>query len=100
MFRMSLSRASALFLALGVANRLGTSRRSVTAVSLSMRSSRSAAERWQRSEPVAKVVYRESYKVIKPYGCMSFFIDCFMTVLTGGLWLIWVFVREMRRRRV
>lgn len=32
------------------------------------------------------------------YGCFGFLFDCFMTFLTGGLWLIWVFVREMRRR--
>lgn len=35
----------------------------------------------------------------RPYGCMSFLFDAFMTVLTAGLWLIWVFVREMRYRR-
>jgi hypothetical protein len=32
------------------------------------------------------------------YGCLGFFGDILMTVITGGLWLIWVFVREMRRR--
>lgn len=32
------------------------------------------------------------------YGCCKFLFDCFMTVLTGGFWLIWVFVREMRKR--
>jgi len=32
------------------------------------------------------------------YGCMSFLGDCFMTVITGGLWMIWIFIREMRRR--
>lgn len=32
----------------------------------------------------------------RPYGCLSFLGDVFMTLLTGGLWLIWVFVREMR----
>lgn len=32
------------------------------------------------------------------YGCFGFFGDILMTVCTGGLWLIWVFVREMRRR--
>lgn len=32
------------------------------------------------------------------YGFFNFFVDCFMTVLTAGLWLIWVFVREMRNR--
>ena len=35
----------------------------------------------------------------RKYGCMSFLGDCLLTMLTGGLWLIWVFVREMRYRR-
>jgi len=34
----------------------------------------------------------------KPYGCMSFLFDLIMVFLTGGLWLIWIFVREMRNR--
>lgn len=34
----------------------------------------------------------------KRYGCFSFLWDCFMTFITCGLWLIWIFVREMRRR--
>jgi hypothetical protein len=32
------------------------------------------------------------------YGCLGFVFDIIMTLLTGGLWLIWIFVREMRRR--
>ena len=32
------------------------------------------------------------------YGFFKFCGDIFMTAITGGLWLIWVFVREMRRR--
>lgn len=32
------------------------------------------------------------------YTFMKFIGDCLMTVITGGLWLIWVFCREMRRR--
>jgi hypothetical protein len=40
------------------------------------------------------VVVRESR-----YGCLSFIGDVFMTFVTGGLWLIWIFVREMRRNR-
>lgn len=32
----------------------------------------------------------------RPYGCMAFLFDIFMTCITGGLWLIWIFVREMR----
>lgn len=31
------------------------------------------------------------------YGPLNFLFDIFMLFLTGGLWLIWIFVREMRR---
>lgn len=34
----------------------------------------------------------------RPYGCMSFVFDIFMVGITGGLWLIWIFIREMRAR--
>lgn len=34
----------------------------------------------------------------KRYGFWNFFWDVFLTILTGGLWLIWIFVREMRNR--
>jgi hypothetical protein len=34
----------------------------------------------------------------RPYGCMSFLFDILLTAVTGGFWLIWIFVREMRRR--
>jgi hypothetical protein len=34
----------------------------------------------------------------KPYGCLNFLFDVFMVMLTGGLWFVWIFVREMRRR--
>lgn len=33
------------------------------------------------------------------YGCLMFLFDCFMFCITAGLWLIWVFVREMRRKK-
>lgn len=32
------------------------------------------------------------------YGLFSFLFDVVLCILTGGLWLIWIFVREMRRR--
>lgn len=32
------------------------------------------------------------------YGCLNFIFDCLLTLITGGLWLIWIFVREMRNR--
>lgn len=34
----------------------------------------------------------------KRYGCLNFLFDIFMVCITGGLWLIWIFVREMRKR--
>lgn len=34
----------------------------------------------------------------KSYGFWKFLGDCFMTFITGGFWLIWVFIREMRKR--
>lgn len=35
----------------------------------------------------------------KKYGCLQFLFDITMCVVTGGLWLIWIFVREMRGRK-
>lgn len=32
----------------------------------------------------------------KRYGFFNFLLDAFLTVITGGLWLIWVIVREAR----
>jgi len=32
------------------------------------------------------------------YGLLNFAFDVFMTLITAGFWLIWVFVREMRKR--
>lgn len=37
-------------------------------------------------------------KTRKRYGLFAFLFDLFMVGITGGLWLIWIFVREMRRR--
>ena len=34
----------------------------------------------------------------KRYGLGSFLFDLFKTFITGGAWLIWIFVREMRNR--
>lgn len=31
------------------------------------------------------------------YGFTNFVGDAFMTCLTGGIWLIWVIIREVRR---
>ena len=32
------------------------------------------------------------------YRIRSFIFDLIMIALTGGLWLIWIFIREMRNR--
>lgn len=32
------------------------------------------------------------------YGLLNFAFDLIMIFLTAGLWLIWIFVREMRNR--
>ena len=32
------------------------------------------------------------------YGFWGFVGDCIMVFVTFGLWLIWIFVREMRKR--
>lgn len=34
----------------------------------------------------------------RKYGVGNFIIDVTMTCVTGGIWLIWVFCREMRAR--
>lgn len=38
------------------------------------------------------------YKEKRHYGFFNFLFDVFMTVLTCGFWLIWIFVRESRNR--
>jgi hypothetical protein len=34
----------------------------------------------------------------RKYGIAAFLFDIFMIAITAGLWLIWIFVREMRNR--
>jgi uncharacterized membrane protein YjgN (DUF898 family) len=36
---------------------------------------------------------------VRKYGIFKFLIDVLLTVITGGLWLIWIFVREIRGLR-
>ena len=36
---------------------------------------------------------------MRKYGFWNFIGDALMTLLTGGLWLIWIFVREMRHNK-
>jgi hypothetical protein len=33
----------------------------------------------------------------RQYKLRNFLFDALMVAITGGLWLIWIFVREMRR---
>lgn len=33
------------------------------------------------------------------YGFINFLFDVALTILTGGFWLIWIFVRELRNYR-
>lgn len=33
------------------------------------------------------------------YGFFGFLFDIIMITITGGLWLVWIFVREMRGRQ-
>lgn len=34
----------------------------------------------------------------KRYKFRNFLTDSFMIVLTGGLWLVWIFIREHRKQ--
>jgi len=38
------------------------------------------------------------YVYRRRYGFFHFLWDCFMVLATCGLWLIWIFIREMRNR--
>jgi hypothetical protein len=37
-------------------------------------------------------------KNCRRYGLLNFAGDIIMVFITGGFWLIWIFVREMRNR--
>jgi hypothetical protein len=36
---------------------------------------------------------------MKKYGFGHFLLDATLTVVSGGLWLIWIFCREIRSRK-
>jgi hypothetical protein len=38
------------------------------------------------------------YRPVRKYGFWNFVLDVVLTCITGGFWLIWIFVREMRHR--
>lgn len=50
------------------------------------------------NEDHTKMSHMHYQKPTKKYGCFGFLFDCLMVVLTGGFWLIWIFIREMRKR--
>jgi len=33
-----------------------------------------------------------------PYGLFNFLLDLLLILATAGLWIIWILIREMRRR--
>ena len=35
----------------------------------------------------------------KHYGTGSLLIDFFLTIATGGLWLLWIFIRFLRAKQ-
>ena len=41
--------------------------------------------------PRPAIVYKE-----KTYGFWKFMLDIFMTVVTFGVWLIWIVIREIK----
>lgn len=45
-----------------------------------------------------KYVFTEYEKEYREYSAGNFLLDMTMCLLTGGFWLIWVCIREMRKR--
>lgn len=37
------------------------------------------------------------YRPVRTYGFWNLLLDLVMIGITGGLWIIWIFVREVRR---
>lgn len=33
------------------------------------------------------------------YGFWNFVLDCFLTIITSGLWIIWIIIREIHHAR-
>jgi hypothetical protein len=38
-------------------------------------------------------------RTVPKYGFFKFLFDVVLVLITGGLWLIWIFVRELRGLR-
>lgn len=54
--------------------------------------------RYQRSYLGAESEVHDFFVPRKKYGFLKFMGDILMTLLTHGVWIIWIFVREMRKR--
>lgn len=35
----------------------------------------------------------------RQYGCAMLILDLFLTLVTGGLWIIWIIIRQARSTR-
>jgi hypothetical protein len=44
------------------------------------------------------IIFASGNQKKKGYGFFHFIWDCFMVLITAGFWLIWIFIREMRKR--
>lgn len=54
--------------------------------------------RLRARQPSLRQLTRKDTIMYRRYGIINFIFDIFMVSITGGLWLIWIFAREMRRR--
>lgn len=50
----------------------------------------------------SRIPFREDLRLVEVrddrYDVLNFIIDMSMFLITGGLWVVWIFIREMRRR--
>ena len=47
--------------------------------------------------PNYKQIEKGELDVMKKYGCLSIMFDIFMMIITGGLWLVWLLIKFLRR---
>lgn len=52
---------------------------------------------YSEDSPIERVYVQPPARRPKRYGFFGFLFDIIMLVLTSGFWIIWIFVREMRR---
>lgn len=52
---------------------------------------------WFDGDAPQQPLYQPPYRPRRKYGFFHFLVDCTMVLITGGLWFIWIFVREMRK---